>query len=318
MSSPLVSVVIPAYNAVRTLRATVQSVLTQTVQDFEIIIVNDGSKDDTFKLAQELSANDARITALTKPNGGVSSTRNMGIRAARGKYVALLDADDLWIPHKLERQLEVLESGQNIFAVQSGAYFVNDNLEILSVRPCVPSKNALLEILLFENSPNAMSTFVIRRDKFDEMGYFDEELEILEDWELIIRIAQTCNMFSIEEPLSLYRVHFGNRSRDLGVHIKPGFLVLDRLFGEPDLPPEVRRNRARIYAHFYIMLCGGSLRAKQYAGVVKWGAKAALADPLSLSYIFATPLRRFQRSFYKQQESQKYGFDRSLFDYAVS
>lgn len=104
-----VSVVIPAYNAERYLEETVRSVLAQTYQDFEIIIVDDGSKDGTVALANRLAKEDPRITVLRNPrNQGVAETRNHGIRQATGTYIALLDSDDVWAPAKLEKQLACL------------------------------------------------------------------------------------------------------------------------------------------------------------------------------------------------------------------
>ncbi len=122
MNSPLVSVVIPAYNAAQTLKATVQSVFEQTVQDFEIVIVDDGSKDDTLKVAQSIADSDSRVKVISQPNGGAAAARNTAVRATTGKYLALLDADDLWVAHKLERQIEFLEKNPSVQAVQCGAH----------------------------------------------------------------------------------------------------------------------------------------------------------------------------------------------------
>lgn len=293
MSPPLVSVIIPAYNATRTLQETVQSALSQTMSDFEIIIVDDGSSDDTLEVARSIE--DERVRVLTQPNGGVAAARNAGIRAASGKYVALLDADDLWVPHKLERQLEVLESGQDVYAVQSGATFVNDSLEVLSVRLCFPTQNALLETLLFQNMQANMSNLVIARHKFDEMGYFDTQLEILEEWDMAIKVARHCNLVSLEESLLLYRVHAGNRSRNLGIHIQPGLLVLRRTFRDPTLPSDVRSKKRLIYAHFYTMLSGGALKVGRWGECVRWATKALVTHPASLTYMAALPLRRLRR-----------------------
>lgn len=296
MSEVLVSVIVPAYNATRTLEATVRSALAQTVRDLEVIVVDDGSRDDTPALARSIAKTDARVSVLTRANGGVAAARNTGIRAARGKYVALLDADDLWILHKLERQLGVLETGDGVFAVQAGATFVNDDLKVLSVRPCHPSRDALLETLLFQNMPNNMSTLVIRRDKFDEMGYFDEGLTILEEWDMAIKVARHCNLVSIEEPLSLYRVHVGNRSRNIGIHVRPGLLVLERLFADPTLPAHIRRYRHKIYGTFYRMLAGGYFNAKRYGECARWAAKSLMTDGSQIGYMCQLPWRRWRRS----------------------
>lgn len=293
MAVPLVSVVIPSYNSARTLVATVQSALAQTVSDLEVIIVDDGSRDDTLAVAHAIQ--DPRVKVLTQANGGAAAARNTGISAATGKYVALLDADDLWLPYKLQRQLEILEGGRGVLAVQSGAVFVDDELKVLSVRPCFQSHNPLLETLLFQNMPSNMSTLVIARHCFAKIGSFDVGLEILEEWDMAIKVARHCNLVSVEEPLALYRVHLGNRSRNIDIHIAPGLLVLQRLFAEPSLPLEVRCQRRRIYGAFYRMLAGGYFNSKQYSAFARWAAKSLAQDPAQVIYMGGLPLRRLAR-----------------------
>lgn len=304
MNAPLISVVIPAYNAARTLNATVLSVFEQSVQDFEIIIVDDGSKDNTVEIAEAIG--DSRVQVIRQTNGGASAARNTGIKAARGEYVAFLDADDLWMPHKLERQLEVLTNEKDITAVQSGVYYVNNDLEIISVGRCFESKDVLLETLFFQNLPGLMSTLIVKRDQFDSIGVFDTKLVILEDWELAIRLSRYCNLKSIEEPLALYRQFPGNRSRDLSIHIEPGFIVLGRLFEDPTLPIHIKKQEKQIYAAFYTMLCGGAYKVGNYAESLKWGAKAIITHPSALGYIASLPIRKLQRNSSHQNVPPEY------------
>ncbi len=301
---PLISVVIPAYNAELTLKTTVQSVFEQTVQDFEIVIVDDGSKDNTVEVAQSIG--DSRVKVISQSNGGASSARNTGIKAAKGEYVAFLDADDLWMPHKLERQLAVLTGEKDVNAVQSGVYYVNDDLEVLSIRPCVKSKDVLLETLLFQNLPALMSTLIVKRSILDEIGYLDTKLEILEDWELAIRLSRFCNLKSIKEPLALYRQYPGNRSKNLDIHIKPGYIVLERLFKDPTLPAHIKKQRRLIYATFYTMLCGAAFYARRYGESVKWGMKALATYPSNISYIASSPLRRKRRDSSRNNIPEEY------------
>jgi glycosyltransferase involved in cell wall biosynthesis len=306
MNKPLVSVVIPAYNAAKTLEVTVRSVLDQTVQDIEILIVNDGSKDNTLEVAQSLAARIPCIKAISQPNGGVSSARNAGIRAAIGEYVAILDADDLWLPHKLERQLIVFESEKDVHAVQTGAYYVNDNLEVLSVRPCFESKDALLETLLFQNMPLASGSAIVRRSMLEKTGLFDTGLVILEDWEFMIRLARFCNLKSVEEPLVLYRNYVGNRSRDLSIHIEPGHIVLERLFQDQTLPAHIKQQRALIYSTFYRMLSGGAYNVSRYGESLKFGLKSLITHPSALTYIASLPLRKLRRVSSREKVSEEY------------
>jgi hypothetical protein len=143
--------------------------------------------------------------------------------------------------------------------------------------------------------PTTMSTLVIARQKFEEMGYFDTGLEILEEWDMMIKVSRYCNLISIEEPLSLYRVHPGNRSRDVGIHIKPGYTVLDKLFRDPGLAPHIRARKRLIYSHFYTMLAGGSYRSGRWVDCAAWATKALLSHPQPLVYMASLPIRRLNR-----------------------
>jgi glycosyltransferase involved in cell wall biosynthesis len=287
-----VSVVIPAYNAERELRQAVESALAQTAGDLEVIVVDDGSTDGTRAVAEGFD--DPRVRAVSQENAGAAAARNAGIAVASGEYVAFLDADDAWLPTKLERQLAVLESRPEVQAVQSGAYWVNNDFRLLSVRRCRASSDPLLDALRFRNMPAAPTTLVIERSRLDEIGWFDPSLEILEDWEMMIRAARYCNLASLEDPLALYRVHPGNRSRDLDIHIEPGFKVLGRLFDDPELPPRVRGRKRELYARFYTMLAGGALKVKSFRDCARWGARALRTDPRMIGYFIAMPYRHLR------------------------
>src|SRR4026207_904759 len=121
MSAPLVSIIIPVYNAEKYIEQTIRSVLKQTLEDFEIIILNDGSKDNSGSIIKRLQEEDKRIIYIPKSNTGVSDTRNTGINRASGKYLAFLDADDLWKPDNLEEKINALK--------QTGKKWVFSDLE---------------------------------------------------------------------------------------------------------------------------------------------------------------------------------------------
>jgi len=292
-SEPLVSVVIPAYNAARTIRQTIDSALAQPLADLEVIVVDDGSTDDTAAVVDAIP--DPRVRLHRQANAGVAAARNAGIALARGTWVALLDSDDVWVAHKLQRQLELMARRPDTHASVAAAYFVDDDLTPRSLRHCLQPENLLLSYLRFQNLPNAASSWVVRRSLLDQIGGFDTGLAILEDWEFSLRLARFANPLCIDEPLSLYRVHPGNRSRDLDLHIQPGLLVLERLFADPTLPQDVRIHEREIYARFYTMLCGGALKVRRPLAVIRWGALALRTDPRMLAYMAALPLRRLRR-----------------------
>ena len=285
-----VSAVVPAYNAVRTLPATIASIRTQSVEPLEIIVVDDGSKDDTAELARSLGAR-----VVTQANAGHAAARNTGIGAAEGRWVAFLDADDLWLPDKLERQLDEIALNPGMRALQTGAARIDDELRLLWLEPCTRSTDQLWDTLYFRNMPGLMSTIMVERELLEELGGFDSSLVILQDWDIAIRLAQRGQMHSLPDVLSAYRYFDTSQSANVEIHVEPGLRVLEKAFSDPQLPAEIRARRRRAYARFYAMLCGGSIRIKDPRLAVHWGLKALRTDPRVVDYIAAFPRRRLSR-----------------------
>ena len=306
MSSPRVSVIIPAYNAMGTIAASVESVLKQDLSDLEIIVVDDGSTDDTFGRVSAID--DPRVRVLRQRNGGVAKARNTGIRAASGRYVAFLDADDLWRPCKLQRQIEAMKR-EAARASQTAVWFVDEGLRPLFRGHCPDFKDPLLEVLLFRHLPGFSSTFIAERSLLQEIGLFDEGLAILEDWEMAIRVARYGPLVNLDEALTLYRIHPDNRSRDLNLHLEPGFVVLDRLFADPQLPSRIRDRKSRIYAGLFAMYAGGAFKTGDVTGSVKWVSRAVRRHPGSVGSIAMFPIRRIRRRFSRQRAPISDGID---------
>jgi len=300
-AGPLISVVIPAYNSERTIADTVHSALAQEDVRVEVLVVDDGSIDNTVAVAESIG--DTRVRVISKVNGGAPSARNAGIAEAKGEWVALLDADDLWVTHKLKTQLAALNAAANGFAAHAGAYLVDDDMNVLQIRRCTESpNNNLIAYLLFQNLPAVASSWVIRRDVLNEIGGFDAGLVILEDWDLSIKLARYGEPLNIPEPLTLYRQHPANRSRNLEIHIAPGLIVLARVFADPSLPPEIRARKREIYARFYAMLCGGAFRVQRWRACAYWGLRAVSTDPRVIMYIAALPLRHVSRRLTRRRQ----------------
>ena len=290
---PSISVVVPAYNAARTLPATVASIESQTVRALEILVVDDGSTDATVDVAHATGANNLRV--ISQANAGHAAARNTGIAAARGRYVAFLDADDLWLPEKLERQLGEIGPNPGIRALQTGAARVDDELRLLWAEPCRRSEDQLWDTLSFRNMPAMMSTLLAERELLDEVGGFDPSLVILQDWDLAIRLARRNQLHSLPDVLSAYRYFDTSQSANVEIHVEPGLRVLEKLFADPQLPPAIRARRRAAYARFYTMLCGGSIRVGNPRSALHWGMKALRADPRVAGYIAAFPRRRLSR-----------------------
>jgi glycosyltransferase involved in cell wall biosynthesis len=298
-SSPI-SVVVPAYNAERTIEQTLQSVLEQqSCPDFEVIVVDDGSCDRTAKLVAAMR--DPRLTLVRQPNSGVATARNTGIVRARGEWIALLDADDIWLRNKLHAQFELLQSQPSACAVQCGAHLVDDHLRILETRRCRSDQSSLLHFLRFENLPAVSSTWVVRRSTLISIGLFDPGLDAIEDWDLSLRLARFGTTCCVEEPLVLYRQHAHNRSSDLDSHVRAGLTILARFFADETLPNEIAAARASVYARFYLMLCGGALRAQRWRDCARWGIHALLLDPTAADRVVALPARTLRRRLHDRR-----------------
>ncbi len=284
--APLVSVVMPAFNAEHTISPAIASVLAQTVAELEVIVVDDGSSDRTVEAAS--TTGDDRVKVISQANAGAAAARNTGLAASAGRYVAFLDADDLWLRFKLERQLAFLASRPEVKAVQSGVFYVDDGLNVLSVRRCSPWVDRVVDTLMFRNLPAFPSTVVFVREALEGIGGFDPSLVILEDWSLAVEAARVCNLESVVEPLALYRVHGGNRSQDLGIHIEPGFRVLRRVFGDPGLPAHDRARKRDVYARFFMMRAGGAFGNGQWREWARWTARARRSGS-SYNLVYAEP-----------------------------
>jgi GT2 family glycosyltransferase len=211
--TPLVSVVVPSHNRARLLRRTLQSILAQQLRDLEVVVVDDGSTDDTPIVAGSF---DPRVVVLRNQRpGGVSAARNRGIEAARGDWVAFCDDDDLWAPDKLSRQIAAAERDCHGW-VYTGDVNVDDGLQILSGgRP--PDPAAVMERLPRWNPiSSGGSNVVVQSRLLASVGGFDATLRRTEDWDLWIRLSRTGPPSWVCEPLVAYRFHAGNIASDPG------------------------------------------------------------------------------------------------------
>lgn len=215
--SPAVSIVIAAFNAEGTIAETLASIAAQTFRDFEAIVVDDGSTDRTAEIAMKMAAGLPHLTCLRQPNGGQPAARNAGIAAARGRYVAFVDADDLWMPSKLEKQVECLELHREAGMVYSDAEFFDAASGKTLCRmsdKCRLCEGDVLERLLLKSfipSPTPM----VRRSVFERVGLFDtsRDLAIGEDWNMWLRIAARGPIAVIRKPLAQVRVHVNSMTR---------------------------------------------------------------------------------------------------------
>ena len=212
--APEISVVIPAYNAEKFILNAVESVLAQTFRDFELIVVNDGSTDQTQRL---LSGYTNEIKIVSKENGGLSAARNTGIATASGKWVAFLDADDRWHPEKLQKQFEVVKGQGEVGFCSTRAVLVDEHGERIGEWGC-PEKNGSMLHAIFERNatiPGSGSGVIVRRDLFDKSGLFDSNLQSLEDIDMWMRLAALTNYICVDEPLTFITRHSASMSTNI-------------------------------------------------------------------------------------------------------
>lgn len=229
--TPLVSVVIPAYNAERFLPESMGSVLSQTWRDLELIVVDDGSTDGTAAVVRSFA--DERVRLITKENRRtVSDARNAGIAAARGTWVALLDADDVWLPRKLEAQLSLADARPDAVLVYCAYAIVGDALELRTViRPDHDEPTFRRWLLLEGNGIAPSSTAVMTRTALAEAGAFRLELSVSEDVDLSERVARAGTVVAVDECLALYRMHPGQNHNSLSKFSHDSRWIFDDRFG---------------------------------------------------------------------------------------
>ncbi len=200
-NNPKVSVIIPTYNRAWILREAIDSVLAQDFKDFELIVVDDGSTDDTGEI---LEAYKQDLVVIRQPNRGVSAARNRGIDAAAGRLLAFLDSDDLWLPRKLSTQLEFFNSNPDAVISQTEEIWIRNGVR---VNPKI--RHHKFSGMIFERSLTlclvSPSAVMMKRALFEEVGLFDEDLPACEDYDLWLRISWRYPVHLIETPLIIKR-----------------------------------------------------------------------------------------------------------------
>jgi glycosyltransferase involved in cell wall biosynthesis len=244
---PLVSVIIPVYNGEKFIGQALESVYSQTFRDFEVVVIDDGSTDGTLSV---LDAYRDRLILLKNSHGGPASSRNRGLEIARGSFIAFLDADDIWVPSKLERQVAVaLAHPEYGIITADAATFDHTGIteQSAAAHKFIPS-GFVLEALLFDNWI-ANSCVLVRRECFDKVGFFDEDPFVRgEDWIMWMRIAAHYQVFFQNEVLLHYRRHGQNYSHtnlekqfdDLFINFDKVERQISKLAARPDLMREAK------------------------------------------------------------------------------
>ncbi|MDA2928576.1 glycosyltransferase [Acidobacteria bacterium AH-259-O06] len=243
LSTPLVTVVIPTYNQGHFLREALQSVCAQTFSDWEAVVVNNYSEDDTIAVVESFEGTRIRLKNF-RNNGVIAASRNRGIALARGRYVAFLDSDDTWYPDKLARCIQRLDEGFDLVCHGIRSIGVRRERDLY----CGPEQSATFDALLYEGNCLVTSATVVRRDLVESVGGFSEEEAIVtaEDYHLWIRLAKaSAQMSFLREILGEYRVHSRNQSSAVLWHMRAVRHVIEGFFPEAPARSLITRMRVR-------------------------------------------------------------------------
>ncbi|HZH25795.1 MAG TPA: glycosyltransferase family A protein [Azospirillaceae bacterium] len=278
MQTPLVSVLIPAYNAARFIAAAVQSAQAQTLRDIEIVVVDDGSQDATAAIVAELADKDPRIRLLRQRNMGVSAARNKGLKAARAPYVAPLDADDLWRHDKLERQLAAANAPE-VGLVYTWSTHVDEDSRVIPGRATGSTHEGwVYPHLLMGNFVGSGSVPLMRREALLAAGGWDEDMRGNEDQLLYLRIAEKWRFAVVRDVLVGYRQRAGSLSRNRAMMLRCHEAMLeDARSRHPELPEWIFRWARANYAWYLAFQAG---RAGVRTEALSHVARMLTNDPL--------------------------------------
>jgi len=288
---PMVSVVIPTYNRAHLLGRAIKSVLDQTYQDFELIIVDDASTDNTKEVVKRLD--DPRIRYVRhEENRGGAAARNTGIKTARGQFIAFQDSDDRWLPDKLEKQMRVFKSASpKVGVVYTGFWRLRDGEKTYIPSSKVTRREGDIHDVLLEKNFVTTQTAVVRKECFGKAGMFDERLPRLQDWDLWIRISRYYHFLYVGEPLVEVYYTPDSISSDDKALIMAEKLILERYSND------IERNKKSLAKHLYVignLLCqnGEMDQGRDYL------LEAARLYPLSIKYLIAVILSLFGERVY--------------------
>lgn len=291
-----VSVVIPTYNYGRFIGEAIESVLAQSFPVFEIIVVDDGSNDDTEQVAARFGE---RVKYIKQKNGGVSQARNNGARQSTGDLIAFLDADDVWLPKKIEKQVAKFSENSEVGLVHCS---MREYDTATGATICFYAEGeegwVADDLLLFEKPTVNVSgsSVMVSRKAFEAVGGFDarKEMHPSEDWEFCYRVARIFKVAFVREVMIDYRNHGGNGHLKIPKFERAMLLAFEKTFR--DAAPEVQKLKRRSYGNLHKIFAGSYFQIKQYDKFLEHSMKSCWLTPHNIAYFAKFPLRKLKKS----------------------
>jgi glycosyltransferase involved in cell wall biosynthesis len=204
---PLVSVVMPAYNAEKYISQAIESILNQTFKDFEFIIIDDGSSDRTWEIIQEYAKKDEKIMPVkNERNLKMTKTLNKGVHLAKGKYLVRMDADDWSYPYRIQEQVDFMEKNSKVVVSGGSIQVCNERLDVKNKR-WYPNSDEGIRKKIFRYNPFAHPSIILRKDRVIEVGMYDENLPLTQDYDLYFRLGKVGKFANLDKILIKLRTH---------------------------------------------------------------------------------------------------------------
>lgn len=280
---PVISIIIPVFNGATTLPGTLKSVFCQTFTEFEILLINDGSTDHTVEVVDTFS--DPRLRILSYENSGVAVSRNRGVKLAQGKYLAFLDADDLWSPDKLTDQLQALKNHPEAALAYSWTDYIDTDGKLVNPGDHPTEQGVVYSQLLLKNFIENGSNPLIRASSLQQVGLFDPDLPPAEDWDLWLRIAARYAFVVVPKVQVFYRIYPGGSSANVDKMERQCLRVVQRACetASPEVAALREASLSNLYFYFTLRTIAGQWsRPKGWRGL-KYLIKAIGYDRSLLS-----------------------------------
>lgn len=283
--TPLVSVIIPAYNAAKFIAKTIESVLSQTYKNIEVLVIDDGSQDATAEIVRSIAQKDSRVVLLQQENSGVAAARNLGIDKSKGEFIAPIDADDIWYPQNLEKQVQcILQAEPSVGLVYSWSVDINEQDKLTGDFRSAKIEGNVFTTLLCHNFLGNASSTLIRRSCVEKIGGYNTQLKAqdaqgCEDWDFYLRIAEHYQFKVVPEFFIGYRKIANTMSGDYKKMAKSHDLMLQEIQQKhSEIPKELYQLSK---SSFYMYLARQSSIYNNHSNTLYWLSQALKADAIT-------------------------------------